>query len=284
MRLPTPSEIGRLKRLLNGEQLPGSQLNTVFFEELLKEGYLMIVPKGKARSVIVAKDKEYLAKYVSQNWQISDWDEYVSLRGSASPTRIDVQNVLGDTKAMNVVSYQGFLITAYDEIDYRLHGHTGHLPLIEGAMLHVFDYEAFAIPKDIIVVYVENFTPFRYISRYSHLFGAESKYLFVSRYGTSSAINDWLKGIPNKYIHFGDFDLDGIRIYQKFYNELGPERASFLVPDDIESRIKTKGNAQLYYNQEKRNNSFSVNDMRLSELVSLINKYHAGYEQEGYAL
>lgn len=284
MRLPTSAEIGRLKRLLDGEQLPGSQLNTVFFEDLLREGYLMVVPKGKNRSVVVAKNKEYLAKHICQQWQIKDLDEYVSFREGPSLTRIEVQNVLGDTKALSVVSYQGFLVTAYDAIDYVLHGQTGHLPLIDGSMLHIFDYEDFSVPQDITVVYVENFTPFRYISRYRHLLQQDTKYLFVSRYGTSSAINDWLKRIPNIFLHFGDFDLDGIRIYQKFYDELGEERASFLVPDDIESRIRTKGNPYLYYSQEKRNENYDVTDKRLSGLVELIRECHAGYEQEGYAI
>ena len=284
MRLPTSAEVSRLKRLLDGEQLPSSQLNTVFFEDLLKEGYLMVVPKGKNRSVVVAKNKEYLTKHISQQWQIKDLDEYVSFRGGPSPTRIEVQNILGDTKAMNVVSYQGFLVTAYDEIDYVLHGQTGHLPLIEGSMLHIFDYEDFSVPRDVTIVYVENFTPFRYISRYRHLLEKGTRYLFISRYGTSSAINDWLKRVPNRYLHFGDFDLDGIRIYQKFYDELGPERASFLLPDDIEERIRTKGNSNLFYNQERRNDGYEVTDQRLLKLASIIREYHAGYEQEGYAI
>lgn len=284
MRLPTSAEISRLKRLLDGEQLPSSQLNTVFFEDLLKEGYLMVVPKGKNRSVVVAKNKEYLAKHISQQWQIKDLDEYVSFREGPSPTRIEVQNVLGDTKAMNVVSYQGFLVTAYDEIDYVLHGQTGHLPLIDGSMLHVFDYEDFTVPRDVTIVYVENFTPFRYISRYRHLLEKGTRYLFISRYGTSSAINDWLKRVPNRYLHFGDFDLDGIRIYQKFYDEIGPERASFLVPNDIEERIRTKGNSNLFYTQERRNDGYEVTDPRLLKLASIIREYHAGYEQEGYAI
>ena len=284
MRLPTPTEIGRLKRLLDGEQLPSSQLNTVFFEELLNEGYLMIVPKGKNRSAVIARDKDYLAKHISQKWQIKDIDEYVSFREGPPPTRIEVQNVLGDTKALSVVSYQGFLVTAYDEIDYHLHGQTGHLPLIDGSMLHIFDFDALSIPEDVVVVYVENFTPFRYITRYRHLFDRQYRYMFVSRYGTSSAINEWLKSIPNKYIHFGDFDLDGIKIYQKFYGELGANRASFLIPDDVEKRIRTKGNPHLYYAQENRNERFVLTDMRLYDLVSTIMECHAGYEQEGYAL
>ena len=105
MRLPTSAEIGRLKRLLDGEQLPSSQLNTSFFEDLLKEGFLMVVPKGKNRSVVVAKNKEYLAKHISQQWQIKDLDEYVSFREGPSPTRIEVQNVLGDIKGDERLCY-----------------------------------------------------------------------------------------------------------------------------------------------------------------------------------
>ena len=36
--------------------------------------------------------------------------------------------------------------------------------------------------------------------------------LFVSRYPQSTDLRSWLQNIPNRYIHFGDFDLAGIHI------------------------------------------------------------------------
>lgn len=40
------------------------------------------------------------------------------------------------------------------------------------------------------------------------------QFLFVSRYPFSSDLVDWLALIPNPYIHFGDFDPEGIMIFQ----------------------------------------------------------------------
>ena len=91
----------------------------------------------------------------------------------------------------------------------------------------------------------------------------------------------WLEKIPNRYVHFGDFDLAGIFIYQnEFYNKLG-DRASFLVPDDIESRLKS-GSRERYDVQIKRYSHMKVTDERLLPIIDLIKKYRRGYEQEGY--
>ena len=108
------------------------------------------------------------------------------------------------------------------------------------------------------------------------------KYLFVSRLLSSIAFPTWLKSIPNKYIHFGDFDLAGIDIYLHFFNDIS-DRASFLIPEDIEERIKTSGNSSLYYTHEERYKEMNVTDRRVQSLVDMIHKYHMGYEQEGYA-
>ena len=90
--------------------------------------------------------------------------------------------------------------------------------------------------------------------------------IFVSRYPQNASLYRWLEDIPNRYIHFGDFDLAGINIYQtEFYNRLG-KRASMLVPSDIDQRLK----------------SIKIIDSRVQPLYDLIMKYHRCYEQEGY--
>ena len=62
--------------------------------------------------------------------------------------------------------------------------------------------------------------------------------LFVSRYPQSADLREWLIKIPNRYIHFGDFDLAGICIYQsEFYKFLG-DRAGFLIPEDIRREVE----------------------------------------------
>ena len=94
-------------------------------------------------------------------------------------------------------------------------------------------------------------------------------------------MKDWLRGISNEYIHFGDYDLAGISIYQsEFYRILG-ERASFFVPKDIEERLRT-GNEKLYNAQYLRYRNMKIIDSRLNWLVEMIHRYRKVYEQEGY--
>ena len=57
--------------------------------------------------------------------------------------------------------------------------------------------------------------------------------LFVSRYPQSIYLRSWLQKIPNRYVHFGDFDHAGINIFlTEFHAHLGA-RSSFLIPQGI---------------------------------------------------
>lgn len=131
-----------------------------------------------------------------------------------------------------------------------------------------------------IVVGVENDENFCRIRSQKYLFG-DNKVLFVSRYPQSADLREWLIKIPNRYIHFGDFDLAGICIYQsEFYKFLG-DRADFLIPEDIEERLKSR-NAGLYDTQYLRYKNLNIIDSRLNGLVEMIHHYGRVYEQEGY--
>ena len=231
--------------------------------------------------VASVKDPVYLKKILRQEWQINDIEEYLEFLSKEEKDRTDVQNMLGGTKEEKTSTFQGFLVTSLETVSYTLNGQKGTLPLINGSYLFVSDYETFKIDDDIIIIYVENFTSFRQIERYTYMF-EPGRYLFVSRLLSSNAFKDWLKGIPNRYIHFGDFDLAGIGIYLHFYDEIG-QRASFLVPDDIEERIVGQGNSTLYYSQEEKCRNMKVTDKRVQPLVDMIKKFRMGYEQEGYA-
>ena len=150
----------------------------------------------------------------------------------------------------------------------------------EEAKIYQKNPDEFYIPSDVTVVGVENGENFCRIRSQKYLFG-DNKVLFVSRYPQSADLREWLIKIPNRYIHFGDFDLAGICIYQsEFYKFLG-DRAGFLIPEDIEERLKS-GNAGLYDTQYLRYKNLNIIDSRLNGLVEMIHHYGRVYEQEGY--
>ena len=105
--------------------------------------------------------------------------------------------------------------------------------------------------------------------------------LFVSRYPQSTDLRSWLQKIPNRYVHFGDFDLAGINIFlTEFHAHLGA-RSSFLIPQDIEERI-AKGALERYNDQYAKYNRITSDIKEVQALIDLINKYHRCYDQEGY--
>ncbi len=280
-RRPTKAELVKIQRLMAGEEIGFSSLSGPIFRELIDKEYIILDRTGKRKMIAVVKNAEYLMKVLRQKWQINNIQEYIAFLDKTGKDRTDVQNMLGGTKEEKTSTFQGFLVNTLETIPYTLNGQQGLLPLIKGSYLFVCDYDSFKIDDDIIIMYVENFTTFKQISRYTYLF-KPGKYLFVSRLLSSIAFPTWLKSIPNKYIHFGDFDLAGIDIYLHFFNDIS-DRASFLIPEDIEERIKTSGNSSLYYTHEERYKEMNVTDRRVQSLVDMIHKYHMGYEQEGYA-
>ena len=276
-RKPTLQEALKLQSLIKGEVLKGSSLTGSVFNELIAGIHLIKVDRFHYR----VTSGEYLKKVLRQKWNIENLDDYVTYLEKEDKDRIETQKMFRDSKEIQTSTFQGFLVNSLDRISYTLNGVKGELPQIEGSYLFISEYETFTVDDDITIVYVENFTTFKHIIRYLHLFDS-GKFLFVSRLLSSNAFKNWLKNIPNKYIHFGDFDLAGIDIYLHFYNEIG-ERASFLIPENIEERIMRFGNSKLFYKHEERYRGMKVTDRRVQRLVDIIWKYRMEYEQEGYA-
>ena len=276
-RKPTLQEALKIHSLINGKEMISSSLKGPVFNELITSGYLIKLDRRHYR----VTSGEYLKKALRQKWNIESLEDYISYLKKGKRDRIETQKIFRDSKEMHTSTFQGFLVNSLDRITYTLNGTEGVLPLTEGSYLFISEYETFNVDKELIIVYVENFTTFKQISRYTYLF-KPGKFLFVSRLLSSNAFKEWLKSISNKYIHFGDFDLAGIDIYLRFYNEIG-DRASFLIPDDIEERIMKAGNSKLFYKHEQRYGNIKVTDTKIKPLVDLIWKYRMEYEQEGYA-
>ena len=123
--------------------------------------------------------------------------------------------------------------------------------------------------------------------------GRGAPILFVSRYPQSGDLVAWLKSIPNRYLHFGDFDLAGISIFLTEFRipiDGTPDsggRTEFFIPDGIEELLE-KGSPERYQDQVERFQtllerllSLAPHDTRLHRLVSLIHTHRRGYDQEG---
>lgn len=271
----------RVMKMLDGDTMSYIRFDGAIAREMVEEGLITVVSRGSKRSFRML-DPEGCRIYISQNYtsgmQLEDWIEMKS-RTEEVPRSEQVAKG-ANSKLVHTRTFKGFLLNCYTPIEATLHGEPYLLSPLQGTSLFMQDYESFRIPEDVVVVGMENCENFRYIRGQQYLFEG-MKVLFVSRYPKSKDLCDWLKMIPNRYIHFGDIDLAGISIFlTEFYAHLG-DRSEFFIPADIEKRLQA-GNRQLYDNQYLRYRDMFVSNERLAPLIAMIHKYRRGYEQEGY--
>jgi hypothetical protein len=199
------------------------------------------------------------------------------------PSRSSQAYLSGNSKVSQSRSCTGFPLNSYEPIECMLHGERFMVDPQEGVFLYVADWQSFVVSDDVTIVGVENMENFRLIRRQRELFEHHigGRLLFVSRYPQSSDLRQWLCGVSNRYIHFGDFDLAGINIFlTEFHRYLG-ERSSFFIPDDVEKRI-AMGSTERYNVQLPRYHGVCSSNPQLSALIEMINLYHRCYDQEGY--
>lgn len=276
--------INKLLRLRDGDTLPTSQLKGEWVEELVRDGVL-ISTSHRSRRTLFAPDADALCKaLVSIDERFTDMELLRETLLSEDASRSEQTSATGNSKLVMVRSCPGFPVNSYEQIPCMLNGHEFVVNPAEGSFLFVADWQSFFIPEDMIVIGIENMENFRMIrqqrSFFEQSFGLQ-RLLFVSRYPQSTDLRSWLQTIPNRYVHFGDFDLAGINIFlTEFYKHLG-SRATFFIPQDIEGRL-SNGSTERYNVQYQKFKNITTNVPEVQQLIGIINKYHRCYDQEGY--
>ena len=272
-----------IQALMAGEQVAGSRISNKLLEELLAEGLLLVNSHGSRKSYR-ARDTEALKRF------LIDKDEaYRILDVDVSDTRASMAKETGNSKLIMLRSCPGFLINSYENIECLLNCKPFLVNPQEGCFIFISDWEQFSIPEDVVVIGVENMENFRMIRKQRVFFekylithGLSKKVIFVSRYPQSTDLRKWLCTIPNHYLHFGDFDLAGINIFiSEFQQFIGKERSSYLIPNDVESRLKS-GSRKRYDEQYCRYKDIKSDICELQQLIDIINRERKAYDQEGY--
>ena len=266
-----------LQRLMSGDSIAASSLRNDISTELLKEGLLTVRTHGSRRSY-AAINSVALEKFVESHYR------GLGIANKDNLTRAEMASETGNSKIVMVRSCPGFPVNTYEPTPCMLNGREFVVNPQEGSFVFVADWQSFFVPDDVVIVGIENMENFRLIRQQRKLFeqciGA-NRLLFVSRYPQSTDLRSWLQMIPNRYIHFGDFDLAGINIFlTEFHAHLGV-RSSFLIPQDIEERI-AKGSLERYNDQYARYSRITSDIKEIQALIDLFNKYHRCYDQEGY--
>ena len=267
-----------IKALISGEQVAGSKLSCKLLDELMAEGLLLVATRG-SRKTYRARDTEALKRYL-----IDKDESYRILEATVTDSRASLAVETGNSKLLNVRSCPGFPVNSYEPITCLLRGNVFVVNPPDGSFVFIDDWKHFSVPEDIVVVGIENMENFRMIRQqrkmFESLLGGKSL-LFVSRYPQSTDLRNWLKSISNKYVHFGDFDMAGISIYLTEFQKYLGDRASFLIPSDLEQRL-SQGSSVRYNAQYGKFHTLHCSDKNIQSLLELINKYCRCYDQEGY--
>lgn len=277
----TKSLIDKLMRLACGEAVASSSFTGNVADDMLADG--IITRQSRGRSVSYrAVDGNAFVEYLANRYGISNLYETAELLSSGLAPRYEQVRLMGNSKMVRHRTMRGFMVNSYTDIEATIKGQPMTIHPPEGTFTYIYDYEDFSVGSDVVVIGMENSENFRLVERQAYLFRDIAHPLFVCRYPQNGDLVRWLEKMPNRYVHFGDFDLAGISIFQsEFYAHLGPERSKFFIPSDIRLRLPF-GSSERYDTQYAHYGNLHVTDSRLNKLVGLIHHYHRGYDQEGY--
>lgn len=279
------SDLDILISLAQGKSVGGSRLNGELLHQLSQEHLLTAIRHGSRMSYRAVDPVELARRYRITDFS-SDSFGLDLVNPNVACTRSELVQRFGDSKIVSVRTCPGFPVNVYEPLEVELgpvsESFNFWLRPVPGAFTFISDWQNFRIPKDVIVVGVENMENFRFVKQQRYLFeNLGAPILFASRYPQSGDFVSWLKSIPCRYIHFGDFDLAGIHIYlSEFRKYLPASRCEFFIPKDIEERLR-HGSQERYFSQISRFRDLSCDDPRVHYLIDLIHKYRRGYDQEG---
>ena len=235
---PTQGALKRLLALYNGEELTLSETQTRLFDKMKREGVIVPASQHGSRTTYKAVGLERLKQYLSEELSIQDLQSFHDFifEESNKQHKIETPELQGEQRSLKPSPMEGFLVTSVEPIRAQVGGRHFTIDPPQGIYLYIYEYKMFSVPRDVLIVGVENVKVFHRIRSYLNLF-PQKKILFVHRHPGGAELAQWLKTVSNQYIHFADFDLASIYTFQHdIYSRIG-ERASFLVPRNIDELI-----------------------------------------------
>lgn len=281
MKIPI-SIAEKLVAMLNGEKIPFSKVKHSVIDGMLENGILKKQIQGRSKVAVYLTNRDGMLAFLKNHFGIDNLENYVSGLQRADLSRAESVEISSNSKLKSIRTFKGFLVNCFEPVEGLLHGRLITIQPQEGTFTFIYDYENFLPDKNVTVVGIENPENFRKIQKHRKLFGNIHP-LFVSRYPQSKDLVRWLQTIPNRYLHFGDFDFAGLNIYVNEFKTYLQDKASFFLPKDIEEMLSARGNRNNYQNQTIQFDRNVIQEQNVHTLLKLIENYKKGLEQEIYA-
>lgn len=273
-----------LHQMLHGKKISGSHLKQPIIQQLAEEGIIQKIRTGKSRYKLYLVNNQLIEQYLNNHFGIKNLYDFIHELEQKSPTRASLVNIGSSSKLKKIRSFKGFLVNSFQPIKASLNYQTLIIQPLDGSFTFICDYENLKIDEQVTVIGIENAENFRFVQQQACLFEG-LQVLFIARYPQTQHkdVLKWLQKIPNRYLHFGDFDFEGINIYLREYKKYLKEKANFFIPPTIETVLQLKGNRTLYNNQLTHQPKIKqLEDLALQQLIALMHKYKACLEQEAF--
>jgi len=281
MKLPV-SIAEKLIAMQNGEKIPLSKVKHSVVLTMLENGILKKQIQGRSKTLIYLNNIVGLSAYLKNHFGIDSIENYVENLLRTDLSRADVIDISSNSKLKSIRTFKGFLVNCFQPVDVILNKRSITITPQEGTFTFIYDFENFSPSVNTTIVGIENPENFRHIQKQKKLF-ENIQPLFVSRYPQNKDLVRWLQTIPNKYIHFGDFDFAGLNIYFNEYKKHLKGKATFFLPPNIKQLLSSKGNRDNYNKQSILFDKNEVKEENILTLIRLIEKYKKGLEQEIFA-
>lgn len=270
----------QIQQMLEGVELPSSKAKHIVMNKLVEDGLVHVRQAGRTRQMYSIRNIGAFKSYLSNQFGIDDLQNYIEKLSSEDLTRAEAVAISSNSKLKRIRTFKGFLVHSYEPVKAFLSGNTISVNPKEGTFTFIYDYEFFVPDENVTIVGIENPENFRWIAKQNNLF-RHLQPLFVSRYPQSNDLIKWLSNIPNCYLHFGDFDFEGINIYLSEYKKYLGEKASFFVPESIDEMIQAKGNRDLYNKQLRlKPDEVLIQEQSIKDLLKSLHKNKKVLEQE----
>lgn len=270
----------KVKQMIDGEEVQSSKLKQPIAFKMVEDGAIQYRNISKSKRMYFIKNTENLNNYLRTEFGIDNLNQYLEQINKPNLTRSEAIEISSNSKVKNIRTFKGFLVNCYQPINATINNIPTVINPTEGTFTFIYDFETFIIPKNITIIGIENPENFRYINKQVRLFKNITP-LFVSRYPQNKDLIKWIKNTSNNYLHFGDFDFEGINIFLNEYKKHIGNKAEFFIPDEIEKMIREKGNSNIYNTQIYREPTLNeISDKGLIDLIKIIHKYKRGLEQE----
>lgn len=270
--------------LANGETVNHGSFtgkSKTIVSQLIKDGVLDYIPVGKQQRKLFCPKPHNLHQYLHHKFEITSLESYITYLQSKQISRGDAVLATADSKFKKTTIFSGFLVNAYHYLPCALHDQPFLIAPKDGTYTFIHQYQNFRVPNDVTIVGIENYENFRDIDRQHQLF-PNIRPLFVWRYLNSNAIADWVKSIPNPYLHFGDYDPKGLQIYcAEFRQKIGPEKCGLLIPDNLDELVFQYSEKDLYLRQQNLiDHLISQNIDEVNQVLHILQKHKKGLAQE----